>query len=185
MSREIEIKRKLKIRIPNGNILSYNSIDNVFKNVFHCNMFDSNIKICCENGTPELYLEMTCKINRQESADLLLNELTNYFSDYNIKKEKESNSILLEAVIYERSKNSNIGKLYKIIENKEPDNKDNWFSVFINDIEFDLYKIKSLIENKVKENIDTIEHAMIDNFKTFTFNCPGNIKYVLDYQDFL
>lgn len=185
MSREIEIKRKLKIRIHEGKILSYNSINDVFKNIFKCNMFNSNIKLGISNTyEPNLLMELNCNINKQLSTDLLMNELAIHFSKYNISKEENVNNISLEAIFYKREKINEKIETFCEKTNSLCNNEQSWFSIFVNDIELDLNKIQNIIETQFKEKVNKIEYVDIENFKTFTFSCSNEKKYKLDYEDF-
>jgi len=189
MSREIEIKRKLKVRLQNGHVLSYNSIDDIFKNTFKCNMFNSEINIGYGNSIPELYMELNCNVNRYLSADSLLDNLNNYFTGYSIRKDKYKSIIYLEdAIIYHNfiRNYDTINKFCEQSEMKSP-NAQNWFSLFIKEVEIDLYKTKALIQEHFKEEIQEIRYISIKNFKDFTFTCYNSNSigksYTLSYDD--
>jgi hypothetical protein len=182
MSSEIEAKRNFKIRI-NEKILSYNSINNVFKNTFQCNMFDSIVKVSCGYGIPEFSLKIKCSINKYKSADFLMDELGKLFTTYNISKDKEKNVIYLNAMLFYNFINNyeTINKFceYEVIKEYK---KENWFSLFINDVEFDLYKIKLIVENKNQKKVDEISYVEIDNGKTFIFRCDKETCSI-DYEE--
>lgn len=184
MSRETEIKKKLRIRILDGYILSYSSMENIFKNVLKCNMFDSDIKIFIgRNCVPEFFLELSCNVNRQLSTDLLLDELPKFFSYYTITKRLEEKKIFLNATLRNGKKSPNVNNICEPIIDLYQ-NTDNWFSLFIEEKEFDLKKIESFIENIYKEAVGKIKSITIENFNVFKLKCSNNKEYTMEYSQF-
>jgi hypothetical protein len=182
---EIEIKKKLKIRIVGGHILSYKSIEKVFNDVFKCNMFNSDIEIHMggKDYLPEFYMKLNCSINKYESADLLLNEMPKYFDVYSITKSDKEKHIYFESTSF---KNPHLFKTKKMCEplNESYDNLENWFSVFIDEKELPLDLIVLTLKNLNPDDIiDKIKHVQINNFKSFVFDCSNSQQYKLEYED--
>jgi hypothetical protein len=190
MSREIETKKKLKIRLQDGNVISYESIKDLFKNKMKCNIFNSNIKIHInQKCSPSFYMELNCNVNKQLSTDLLLNEIPYFFNKYYITKLKDEKHIFLSAELYLRElsniiKNEKFPNIDEFFEKSlKEDNVKSWISIFVDDKELlieDLLKI-ILSLNSNKEKIE-IQNIVIDNFKEFSFECSEGWKCVLDYE---
>ncbi len=178
-------KRELKIRIFDGNILSYNSINDVFKNNLKCNMFDSDIKLSMSEHS--INMDLKCKINKWESVELLLEELPKYFTMQNIRKETEYKCIFLEAVLFSHSSYmGNKTPRTEMICEKQPSVRDKskgWFSIYINGKEFCSEQVKKILLYNFKQDFDKIDSIEIENFSTFVFNCEDK-KFSLNYKDF-
>ena len=186
MQNETQIKRNFKIRLYNGKTLSYNSIDNIFKNIFKCNMFASDIKMLYNKNTyPILHLELNCNINKCHSVDLLFEILPNYFSGYNLTRHKDVKHLSLKTELLIREecfhKDNNIDLLCE--ENNVVKNEDNKFSIFIDNIELTTDNIRNYLQENFKTEIKEVIGFSTDNFKEFTFYINEKVKYNLNYLE--
>jgi len=173
-------KKKFKIGICNGLILSYNSIEKTFKEKLLCNIFDCNIYTHISINSFELTFD--CKINKYSSIELLMNNLNYYFTDYSIKKEKEKDVLILNAIL--KTQNPFLDSIFEC--NNLHSKKD--YFIYIKDRLFYKKDFEEIISNIIKDKLNILSIDISNNdFFVFTYNKHGNkIETIeLRYENFV
>lgn len=169
---EINAKKNFIIKItdPHEKTITYDSIEQLFKNELKCNMFDANINIVYNYyNHGEFSLNLKCLIRNYVSADFLLDGLKKCFPRYSIRKADNNKFIFLDADLLSATGYHKVRQFCEKIKNVEQSNE-NGFSFFIKNIEIDKNKMCLFLSDKTKSIIKKIISIEIDNFINFNFS---------------
>lgn len=166
ITKKIEAKKLLSVQFPtlNDNLkLTFNSIENLFKNQLKCKIYNTSFKI----HSDFYHFCLKCKIKDYVSSDFLLDNLGKYFSNYHISKEESKRALIFEADIKFVKNCVNTNEIYEQSEKTECNEN---FVFYIKNKLINNKELNGFIENKTNKKIKKIQGIIIDDFYFFVIS---------------